>query len=85
VLYVVHVGQLSTSVAFYVTSIIDLGIRCAGLHRKLGTHISKIKSASLDTWHPEHLSMCSSMGNQKVNEKYLSRGNAPVPNSGSDA
>lgn len=27
-----------------------LCIRCGGLHRRMGTHISKIKSLSLDTW-----------------------------------
>ncbi|PWW76267.1 Arf GTPase activating protein, partial [Tuber magnatum] len=29
---------------------IFLCIRCASLHRKLGTHISKIKSISMDMW-----------------------------------
>ena len=62
-----------------------LGIRCAGLHRKLGTHVSKIKSASLDTWTPEQLKMCSGWGNERVNAKYYARGNVPTPNSGSDA
>ena len=27
-----------------------LCMRCASLHRKLGTHISKVKSLSMDTW-----------------------------------
>lgn len=27
-----------------------LCMRCAALHRKLGTHISKVKSLSMDTW-----------------------------------
>jgi hypothetical protein len=25
-------------------------MRCAALHRKLGTHISKVKSLSMDKW-----------------------------------
>lgn len=29
---------------------IFLCMRCAGLHRKLGTHISKVKSLSMDKW-----------------------------------
>ncbi|EJS43294.1 age2p [Saccharomyces arboricola H-6] len=30
-------------------------IKCAGIHRSLGTHISKVKSVDLDTWKEEHL------------------------------
>ncbi|KAJ3308445.1 hypothetical protein HDV04_001226 [Boothiomyces sp. JEL0838] len=30
-----------------------LCIRCAGIHRKMGTHISKVKSTNLDSWQPE--------------------------------
>jgi Putative GTPase activating protein for Arf len=29
---------------------IFLCVRCASLHRKLGTHVSKVKSLSMDTW-----------------------------------
>jgi hypothetical protein len=29
---------------------IFLCIRCASLHRKMGTHISKVKSISMDQW-----------------------------------
>jgi len=32
-----------------------LCIRCGGLHRKLGTHISKIKSVNLDKWTDEQV------------------------------
>jgi hypothetical protein len=30
-------------------------IRCSGIHRSLGVHISKVKSADLDTWTPEQV------------------------------
>ncbi|ODQ51674.1 Arf GTPase activating protein, partial [Saitoella complicata NRRL Y-17804] len=44
-----------------------LCMRCAGLHRKMGTHISKVKSISLDTWTPEQLNNMKELGNEKSN------------------
>jgi hypothetical protein len=31
------------------------GKQCAGIHRSLGTHISKVKSATLDKWTDEQI------------------------------
>ena len=61
-----------------------LCIRCAGLHRKLGTHISKIKSCTLDSWAPEQLQTMMEIGNQLHNQKYLAKNNAPIPNVAND-
>ncbi|KAJ3251078.1 hypothetical protein HK103_002902 [Boothiomyces macroporosus] len=61
-----------------------LCIRCAGIHRKMGTHISKVKSTNLDSWQPEWFEFMASMGNDKVNAKYLSKGNAPPVNDAND-
>jgi hypothetical protein len=30
-------------------------MRCAAIHRKLGTHISKVKSLSMDSWSNEQV------------------------------
>lgn len=30
-------------------------IRCSGIHRSMGVHISKVKSVSLDKWSPEQV------------------------------
>lgn len=38
---------------------IFLCMRCASLHRKLGTHISKVKSLSMDTWTNEQVEVRS--------------------------
>lgn len=37
-----------------------LCIRCSGIHRGMGTHISKVKSVDLDVWTPEQMEVGSS-------------------------
>lgn len=50
---------------------ISLGIlvcmRCSGHHRKMGTHISRVKSTSLDTWQNDWLQMFELIDNSTVN------------------
>ncbi|KAK6340702.1 hypothetical protein TWF696_009025 [Orbilia brochopaga] len=46
---------------------IFLCMRCAAIHRKLGTHISKVKSISLDTWTNEQVEMMKKTGNVASN------------------
>ncbi|XP_073123355.1 ADP-ribosylation factor GTPase-activating protein AGD5-like isoform X1 [Henckelia pumila] len=50
---------------------VNLGVficmQCSGIHRSLGVHISKVRSATLDTWLPEQVSFIQSMGNEKAN------------------
>jgi len=40
-----------------------LCIKCSGIHRAMGTHISFIRSVSLDRWKPEEIAFIQSMGN----------------------
>lgn len=42
-------------------------MQCSGIHRSLGVHISKVRSATLDTWLPEQIAFIQSMGNEKSN------------------
>ncbi|KAL0073118.1 hypothetical protein F4703DRAFT_1899680 [Phycomyces blakesleeanus] len=43
-------------------------IQCSGIHRSLGTHISKVKSVDLDTWVPEQIDSMVQWGNGRANK-----------------
>jgi len=45
-------------------------IRCSGIHRNLGVHISKVKSVTLDKWPLEMAENMADWGNARVNELY---------------
>ncbi|KAK2141618.1 hypothetical protein LSH36_1068g00078 [Paralvinella palmiformis] len=49
---------------------IFLCIRCAGIHRNMGVHISKVKSVNLDTWTSEQIAMMQEMGNSRARAVY---------------
>ena len=49
---------------------IFLCIRCAGIHRNLGTHISKVKSVGLDSWTEEQIASMQNMGNAAAASKF---------------
>ncbi|CAG8545622.1 2103_t:CDS:2 [Diversispora eburnea] len=52
---------------------IFLCIRCCGFHRKMGTHISKVKSITLDSWTSEQIESMRQWGNLKANAKWNPR------------
>ncbi|KAA1468303.1 ArfGap-domain-containing protein [Dentipellis sp. KUC8613] len=57
-----------------------LCIRCSGIHRSMGTHISKVKSIDLDTWTPEQMESILKWGNRRANlywEAHLKPGHIP--------
>jgi len=45
-------------------------ITCSGIHRGLGVHISKVRSATMDTWTDEQIDFIASKGNRVVNAYY---------------
>ncbi|KAK9415404.1 hypothetical protein SUNI508_10594 [Seiridium unicorne] len=49
---------------------IFLCMRCAAIHRKLGTHISKVKSLSMDGWTNEQVENMKRVGNAASNKIY---------------
>ncbi|KAM1049361.1 hypothetical protein FF1_028410 [Malus domestica] len=49
-------------------------IKCSGVHRSLGVHISKVVSVKLDEWTDDEVEILASMGgNTTVNKKYEAR------------
>lgn len=47
-------------------------IECSGIHRNMGSHISKVRSLTLDEWPPSHLSVMLSIGNSLSNSVWES-------------
>lgn len=45
---------------------IFLCMRCASIHRKLGTHISKVKSLSMDGWSNEQVEVGTGSGAEET-------------------
>lgn len=55
-------------------------IRCSGIHRGMGTHISRVKSVDLDAWTDEQLQSVVRWGNARANtywESKLAPGHVP--------
>lgn len=55
-------------------------LRCSGIHRGLGVHISRVRSIDLDTWTQDQLETMRRWGNRRVNlywEAHLKPGHMP--------
>ncbi|KAL8675122.1 MAG: hypothetical protein Q9168_000493 [Polycauliona sp. 1 TL-2023] len=48
-------------------------IRCSGIHRGMGTHISRVKSVDLDAWTDEQLQSVLRWGNGRANKYWESK------------
>ncbi|KAI0446992.1 hypothetical protein F4803DRAFT_426746 [Xylaria telfairii] len=56
---------------------IFLCMRCAAIHRKLGTHISKVKSLSMDSWTNDQVETMKRVGNAASNKTYNPQSKRP--------
>ncbi|CAE6515705.1 unnamed protein product [Rhizoctonia solani] len=45
-------------------------VQCASIHRKIGTHVTKVKSVNLDAWTKEQVESVKNMGNTASNAKW---------------
>ncbi len=45
-------------------------IECSGIHRNLGTHLSRVRSLELDDWSNELVQVMTSIGNRMINSVY---------------
>ncbi|KAJ1920431.1 ADP-ribosylation factor GTPase-activating protein [Tieghemiomyces parasiticus] len=49
---------------------VNLGIficlRCSGIHRSLGTHLSQVRSVDLDRWEEVHVDTMQRVGNERA-------------------
>mmetsp|Transcript_11487 Transcript_11487/g.28935 ORF Transcript_11487/g.28935 Transcript_11487/m.28935 type:complete len:744 (-) Transcript_11487:52-2283(-) len=43
---------------------------CSGVHRSLGTHVSKVRSLTLDKWEPQLMQLMKLLGNHIINAVY---------------
>ncbi|GAA5951934.1 hypothetical protein JCM3765_005145 [Sporobolomyces pararoseus] len=64
-----------------------LCVKCASMHRKIGSHITKVKSLTLDTWTKEQVDNMRKLGNVKVNSLLNpdERRNPPPPPDSDDS
>jgi len=56
----------------------SLFARCSGIHRGMGTHISRVKSVDLDSWTDEQLQSVLRWGNARANKFVLCSGGPDV-------
>ena len=48
-------------------------IECSGVHRQLGSHVSRVRSIDLDEWPRAHLSVMAALGNRMANAVWEAR------------
>ncbi|OHT13817.1 hypothetical protein TRFO_15937 [Tritrichomonas foetus] len=59
-----HPTWASTTIGVFIC------LNCSGIHRNLGTHITLVRSVTLDTWTPGQYKIMKKVGNEKGNSYY---------------
>ena len=60
-------------------------IECSGIHRNLGSHISRVRSLDLDEWPPGHVAVMTGLGNYVANSIWEARTPAGYRKPGPDS
>lgn len=68
-IYMVHVDPewASYNIGIFLCT------RCAGVHRSIGSHVSKVKHLKLDKWEDSQLERMIEVGNKQARLKYEER------------
>jgi hypothetical protein len=61
-----------------------LCIECSGIHRKMGAHVSRIRSLTLDEWSPELVAIMKAIGNKNHHQIWEARKPRSKPSSTSN-
>jgi len=54
-------------------------IECSGIHRSLGSHISKVRSLTLDKWTENYIQLLITIGNKKSNSIWDNESASSIP------
>ncbi|KAI4722561.1 ArfGap-domain-containing protein [Aureobasidium sp. EXF-10727] len=76
-----EMGQLEFGHFHLHSTLADKTCSCSGIHRGMGTHISRVKSVDLDSWTDEQLQSMLKWGNTRANkywEAKLAPGHVPA-------
>eukprot|EP01006_Ploeotia_vitrea_P024641 TRINITY_DN57458_c0_g1_i1.p1 TRINITY_DN57458_c0_g1~~TRINITY_DN57458_c0_g1_i1.p1 ORF type:complete len:407 (+),score=51.64 TRINITY_DN57458_c0_g1_i1:32-1222(+) len=54
-------------------------LNCSGVHRSLGTHLSFVRSLTMDAWQPEKMAIMKIGGNKRAKAFFKKKGIADLP------
>jgi hypothetical protein len=68
-----HSVRVHVELSIHANDALTLKFRCSGIHRGMGTHISRVKSVDLDSWTDEQLQSVLKWGNARANKSVFDK------------